>query len=157
MAESKLRFLGPARSQFWVKIAKNLREARVWCRTMKSCILRGYWLFWLPVNSRLTRGIFVILAEKGILGPPMSERVVPRHYGCSRGPMERIIFLDFSGSDTQIEVKQNMVSTINIWYSWSFASMKDIRKKNVIQCWISPNSHSIKKYWVELYLSLEPS
>ena len=40
----------------------------------------------------------------------MFERVVPCHSRCSRSPTERIIFLDFMRSDTQIESEQNTVS-----------------------------------------------
>ena len=58
----------------------------------------------------MTRGISIILAEKGTLGAPVSEWVAPHHFGCSCGPMERIIFLDFSGSGMQIEGEQNAVS-----------------------------------------------
>ena len=46
-------------------------------------------LVWTLVNPGLTRGILIILAKKGILSTPMFKRVMPRHYICSRDPMER--------------------------------------------------------------------
>ena len=54
-------------------------------------------------NLGLIRGTLVILAERDTLGAPMLERVVLNHSKCSRGPMWRKIFLDFSRSSTQIE------------------------------------------------------
>ena len=47
------------------------------------------WGFWPLVNPGLTRGILVILAKKGTVGVSVFEQVAPRHYGCSRGLMER--------------------------------------------------------------------
>ena len=67
-------------------------------------------LFGLWSNLGLTRGILVILAEKCTLGAPMPERVAPHRSGCSCRPMEGMIFLDFSGSVTQIEGGQNTIS-----------------------------------------------
>ena len=53
--------------------------------------------FDLWLKPRLTRGILVVLAEKGALGTPVPEQVVPCRFGCSRGPIGRkITFLDFS-------------------------------------------------------------
>jgi len=45
--------------------------------------------FDLQSNLGLTRGILVILVEKGTSGALMCERVTPRHFGCSCSPMER--------------------------------------------------------------------
>ena len=45
IAELKLRFLGPLEVNFTlnlVKLAKNIREAWVWCKTLKSDIFRGF-------------------------------------------------------------------------------------------------------------------
>ena len=68
--------------------------------------------FDLRSNLGLTRGILVILAKKCTLGAPVTEQAVQRHSGCSHGPKEKeIIFLDFSGSSTQIKGGQNTVST----------------------------------------------
>ena len=41
MVGSKLEFLEPAEGQLQVKLAKNLQEVWVWCKTMKSDIFEG--------------------------------------------------------------------------------------------------------------------
>ena len=74
--------------------------------------MRALTSFDIRSNLGLTKGILVILAKKGTLGAPMSERAAPRRFGCYHGPMEKKkIFLDFSGSSMQIEDGQNTVST----------------------------------------------
>ena len=45
--------------------------------------------FDLRSNLGLTRGILVILAEKGTSNVLMPKRVAPRHFGCTRGPREK--------------------------------------------------------------------
>ena len=50
---------------------------------------RCYFVWILTLFDLRPRNILVILAEKGTLDAPMSERVEPHHFGCSRGPMER--------------------------------------------------------------------
>ena len=107
----KLRFLsllGVNSKSNLVKVAKNLRGARVWYKTMKNFIL---WGFWPSVNLGLTRGILVILVEKCTLGAPVSEWVAPRHSGCSRSPMEIKWHFWIFRSPTQIEGEQNTIST----------------------------------------------
>ena len=92
-ADSKLGFLGPPQIEFGsnlVKVAKNLQEAQVWCKAVKKNRFVKVWtLFDLRLNLGLTRGILVILAEKGTSGAPMPERVMPCCSRCSHGPMER--------------------------------------------------------------------
>ena len=77
----------------------------------KRCFARVWTSFGLWSNLGLTRGILVILAEK-------------RHFKCSGAQMgfatsfwmllgtygEKMIFLNFSGSGTQIKDGQNTVS-----------------------------------------------
>ena len=54
--------------------------------------------FNLWLKPGLTRGILVVLVEKGALGTPVPEQVASCRSGCSRGPIGRkITFLDFSG------------------------------------------------------------
>ena len=45
--------------------------------------------FDLWLKPGLTRGILVVLAEKGALGTPVPEQVAPCRSGCSRGPIGR--------------------------------------------------------------------
>ena len=50
----------------------------------------------LSVNPGLTRGVLVILAERGTLSAPVSEWVVPRHFRYSYALWrENIIFRFF--------------------------------------------------------------
>ena len=64
------------------------------------------------LNLGLTKGVLVILAEKGISGALMPEWVMPRHSRYSRDPMKiKMMFLDFRGSSTQIKDRQNTIST----------------------------------------------
>ena len=55
----------------------------------KYCFVKVLTLFDLRFNLGLTRGILVILVEKGTLGASMLKRVVPRRFECSRSPIER--------------------------------------------------------------------
>ena len=97
MAISKLGFLGSPGIVFesnLVEIVKNLWEAQVWCKTMKKKIERVLTLFDLRSNLGLTKGILVILVERGTLGALMHEWVVPHHFVCSRSPMERKYYFE---------------------------------------------------------------
>ena len=66
-------------------------------------------MFDLQSNLGLTRGILDISVEKGTLVALVLEWVAPHCFGCSHGSMEKkkLIFLGFSGSNTQIEDIQN--------------------------------------------------
>ena len=55
------------------------------------------------VNPKLTRGILVIIVEKGILGALVSEQVATSFWMFLRPHGEKITFLDFSGFGTRIE------------------------------------------------------
>ena len=72
--------------QTWSKFSKKIKFD---VNYEKYCFVRVLTLFDLRSNLGLTRGILVILAEKGTSGALVPERVVPRHSGCSRGPMEK--------------------------------------------------------------------
>ena len=115
----KIRVFGPTRDRLQVKLVKKLWKAQVWCKTMKKCCyVRILTLFDLWLNLGLTRGIFGHFSWKS-------------HFGCSGAWMgyatsfwmfswthrEKIIFFDFSGSGTQIENGQNMVTTNSYFYS----------------------------------------
>ena len=82
--------------QIWlnlVKVAKSLREAQVWYKTIKSVVLWGFWRYLTFSQPRVDQGILVILAEKGTLSASMSERVALCHSRCSCGPKERKKYL----------------------------------------------------------------
>ena len=75
--------------------------------------MRVFTSFDLRSNLWLTRGILVILAQRGTSGAPMPKQVVAHHSRCSLSPIKRkTIFLEFSRSGMQIEGKQNMVSIV---------------------------------------------
>ena len=58
--------------------------------TVKNIVLReARPHFGIRSNLGLTRGILVILDEKGTLSTPMSERVMPRFSRYSHGPTKR--------------------------------------------------------------------
>ena len=86
---SRLRFLGPIRSQLRVKIAKNIKRARVWYKTMKNIVLWGFWPCLTFGQPRVDQGHFGHFGWKGTLSASVSERVTPCHYICSHDPMER--------------------------------------------------------------------
>ena len=101
------------RESTWSKLPKISEKLRFNAKLWKVLFYDGFDLIWPSVNPRLTKGILVILVEKGTSGTPASERVASHHSGCPRGPMGRkIMFLDFLGFDTQIEGEQNIVSTV---------------------------------------------
>ena len=57
---------------------------------MKNGVLwRVLTSFDLRLNLGLTRGILVILTEKGTSGAPVLEQVAPCHFGNSRNLVER--------------------------------------------------------------------
>ena len=75
--------------------------------------MRVLTLFDLWLNLGLTRGILVILVEKGTSVTLVTEQVMPHHFGCSLWPYgKKMIFLDFSRSGVQIKSEQNTVSTL---------------------------------------------
>ena len=65
----------------------------------------------LSVNPGLTRGVLVILAERGTLSAPVSEWVVPRHFRYSYALWRENIIFRFFEFGTQIEGGQNTIST----------------------------------------------
>ena len=71
--------------QTWTKLPKIFDELGFEIKPWKMI----FNIVWPLVNPGLTRGILVILAEKGTLGALMSEQVVPCHFGCLCSPMER--------------------------------------------------------------------
>ena len=89
----KIRVFRPHREstpcQTWSKLPKIFMELGFDIKLWKMLFCENFNLVCPLVNLRLTRGILVILAEKGTLGAPMSEWVVPHHFGCPHGPMER--------------------------------------------------------------------
>ena len=72
--------------QTWSKLLKIFKEIVFDIKPRKRFFCED---FDPLVNLRLTRGILVILAEKGILSAPVSEWVTPHYYICSCDPMER--------------------------------------------------------------------
>ena len=92
----KIRVFRPHREstpcQTWSKLPKIFMELGFDIKLWKMLFCENFNLVCPLVNLRLTRGILVILAEKGTLGAPMSEWVVPHHFGCPHGPMERKLY-----------------------------------------------------------------
>ena len=76
-------------SQTWSKLLKISEGLKFDIKPWKMLFCEDFDLIWPSVNPRLTRGIFVILAEKDTLSTSVSKRVAPHHYICSCDPMER--------------------------------------------------------------------
>ena len=75
----------------------------------------------------LTKGVLVILAKKSTSGVPVPEWVAPRCSRCSLVPMERMIFLNFLGSNMQIEGEQNTISIAALSLSNISSTMRGVR------------------------------
>ena len=76
-------------SQTWSKLLKISKEFGFDVKLWKVLFCKDFDLVWPLVNPGLTRGILVILAEKGTLSTPTFEQVAPCHYMCSCDPMEK--------------------------------------------------------------------
>ena len=74
--------------QIWSKLLIIFEKLGFDIKPWKIFFYKDFDLVWPLINLWLTRGIFVILAEKDTLSAPISERVMPHHYICSRDPME---------------------------------------------------------------------
>ena len=131
---SILGFLGPIGSQLrvkfgqtWSKFLKISKELEFDIKPWKMLFFEDIDLVWPLVNPGLTKGI---LAEKATLSTLMFERVVPRHYICTCDHVEtKWYFLGFSRSNTQIEDRQNTVSTVDTL--WDVLSLEVLAKWHV--------------------------
>ena len=100
--------------QTWSKLLKISEKLGFDIKPWKMLFFEDIDLVWPLVNPGLTKGI---LAKKATLSTLMVERVVPRHYICTCDHVEtKWYFLGFSRSSTQIEDRQNTVSTVGtLW------------------------------------------
>ena len=108
----KLRFLGPTRSQLRVKLAKNLRGTQVWYKTMKNVVLWGFWPCSTFDQTWVDQGHFSWNSHFG--RPSVQTGCATSFWMFSWPHEEKITFLDFSRFGTQIEARQNTVSTHGI-------------------------------------------
>ena len=94
-ARSKLGFPRPVESQLrvkpsktWPKLPKISERLEFDEKLWKVIFWGDFDLVWLSSNLGLTRGILVILVEKGTLSASVFEQVAPHHSRCSHSPME---------------------------------------------------------------------
>ena len=89
---SKLGFLGPHKVDFGsnlVKVVKISEKLGFDVKLQKMLFVRVLTSFDLRSNLGLTKGILVILAERGTSGASMLEQFASCHSIYSHGPMER--------------------------------------------------------------------
>ena len=89
---SKLGFLGPHKVDFGsnlVKVVKISEKLGFEVKLQKMLFMRVLTSFDLRSNLGLTRGILVILVERGTSGASMLEQFASCHSIYSHGPMER--------------------------------------------------------------------
>ena len=114
-ARSKLSLLGPLWVNHWsnlAKVDKNHWVAWVWCRNMKNVVSGLFWPILTFNQPRVDQGHFGQFDLKWHFGCSdartscaTSIYILPRTHG------EKIIFLEFLRSSTQIEGGQNTVFT----------------------------------------------
>ena len=74
--------------QTWSKLPKIFKKLKFDVKLWKVKFWGDFDLVWLSSNLGLTRGILVILVEKGTLSASVFEQVAPHHSRCSHSPME---------------------------------------------------------------------
>ena len=111
---SKLGFLVPSRVNFrsnLVKVDENYQVAWVWCRNMKNVILGWFWPTLTFGQPKVYQGYFGQFNQKwhsecSNARTGYATSILIPSWPCG----EKIIFLEFLGSDMKIEGGQNTVS-----------------------------------------------
>ena len=158
----KIRVFGPISDRLWVKLNQTWPKllkiseklgfgAKLWKMLFCECLD----LVWPTIKLGLTRGILVILAEKGTSSAPVPERVVPRCFRCSHGLVERKWYFRIFLGVQHANRGQTKYDINNcLFFIWYLECNERCQIKNVISNFVTPKLECGDCSWTETGLYL---
>ena len=121
----------------------------------KHCFVKVWTSFDLRSNLGLTRGILVILAEKGTLSALVPKRVAPHCSRCSLGPIERKwYFWIFLGVQHINWGRTKYGINSCLFFIWYLECYERCWIKNLISNFVTPKLECGDCLWTEIELYL---